>query len=111
MPYGSPLVRRAALSPHSIVLSRDGEGALTAQTFRVDIPTGQGVSERSGAGAIATNTVMLHCPPDADIERGDAFIWPTGTTTMYRVMSVGAPQTGLIAGDTLLTAICEVQES
>lgn len=111
MPYGSPLVRRAALSPHSVVLSREGVGALAAQSFRVDIPTGQGVGERSGAGMIATNTVMLYCPPDADIERGDAFVWPVGSTTVYSVKSVGAPQTGLIAGNTLLTAICEVQES
>lgn len=112
MPYGSPRVRRAALSPHSVVLSRDGVGALAALACRVDQPAGQaGASERTGAGAVAVTAVALYCAQDADIQRGDAFVWPTGSTTQYRVTSVAAPATGQIDGDTMLVASCEVMES
>lgn len=112
MPYGTPRVRRLALCPHSVVLYRDGVGALDPLTCRVDQPTGQaGGSERGQGGAVAVAAVAIYAAQDADIERGDAFVWPTGGTTQYRVVSVAAPATGQIDGDTMLVAACEVMES
>ncbi|MBK7782315.1 MAG: hypothetical protein IPJ58_16385 [Ardenticatenia bacterium] len=101
-----------ALCPHSVVLYRKGTGALAALTCRVDLPAGQaGSSERGQAGAVAVTGVTLYAAQDADVQRGDAFVWPSGSTTQYRVTSVAAPATGQIDGATFLQAACEVMES
>lgn len=112
MPYGSPRVRRLALCPHTVVLYRTGTGALDPLTCRVDLPAGQaGSSERGQAGAVAVTGVVLYAAQDADVQRGDAFVWPVGSTTQYRVTSVAAPATGQIDGETFLMAACEVMQS
>lgn len=112
MPYGTPRVRRAALCPHMVVLYRSGTGALDPLTCRVDLPAGQaGSSERGQAGAVAVTGVTLYAAQDADVQRGDAFVWPDGSETQYRVTSVAAPATGQIDGNTFLQAACEVMES
>lgn len=109
MPYGTPRVRRLALCPHSVVLYRDGVGALDPLTCRVDQPAG--ASERGVAGSVAVTGVAVYAAQDADIERGDVFVWPAGGTTQYRVTSVAAPATGQIDGDTMRVASCEAMES
>ncbi len=112
MPYGTPRTRRLALCPHTVVLSRDGVGALDPLTCRVDLPTGQaGSSERGGAGMVAVTGVALYAAQDADVQRGDAFVWPVGSTTQYRVTGVSAPATGQIDGNTFIVASCEVMEA
>lgn len=101
MPYGTPAQSAARLMPHTVTMYRPGTSSeLDPQTVRIDLTA---TGEIRGAGAVARFSATMYGAADLDVQRGDTFVWPVGSSTQYKVIQIEPPMTGLAQGGDVFT--------